>query len=153
MPHREIPVQVTAWVDEGVAELVTALNAWPGILTLDSCQEDPAGRARVTFCTHDNAAIRVAMDHLARIIAGQNWQAAVSLSLWAGCDGDTLAADLACPPGLVPSLAGKLRSNADRMSGFSRGTAGTEPRNWTACRYRPEPLPSCGDTQRSGHGG
>jgi hypothetical protein len=29
MPHREIPVRVTAWVDEGIADLVTALNEVP----------------------------------------------------------------------------------------------------------------------------
>ena len=51
MPHREVPVQVTAWVDEGVAELVTALNAVPGVMTLDSCEERDDGRASVMFCT------------------------------------------------------------------------------------------------------
>lgn len=43
MPHNEIPVQVTAWVNEGVAELVTALNTVPGVMTLDSCEADPDG--------------------------------------------------------------------------------------------------------------
>jgi len=47
---------VTAWVDEGVADLVVALNAVPGVETLDSCQEDPGdGLASVMFCTHDEA--------------------------------------------------------------------------------------------------
>ena len=73
MAHREVPVQVTAWVDEGIADLVMALNAVPGVMTLDSCQEDPDGVARVTFCTHENAAIRETVDHLADVIGGQVW--------------------------------------------------------------------------------
>lgn len=138
MPHREIPVQVNAWVDEGIAELVTALNLFPGVMTLDSCQEDADGRARVTFCTHDNAAIRATLDHLATAIDAQEWRQMVSLSLWAGCDGDTLAADLGCPPGLVGDLAGALRVNASRTTTFSHGTARTAPRSWTVRHCHPE---------------
>jgi hypothetical protein len=58
MPHREIPVQVTAWVDEGIADLVVALNAVPGVITLDSCQEGPDGLARVSFCSYEQAMLR-----------------------------------------------------------------------------------------------
>ena len=36
--HTEIPVKVTAWIDEGVAPLVEALNEFPQVVTLDSCQ-------------------------------------------------------------------------------------------------------------------
>lgn len=46
--HKEVPVKVIAWVDEGVAELVSALNEIPEIETLDSCQDDQ-GAARVFF--------------------------------------------------------------------------------------------------------
>ena len=38
MPHTEIPIQVNAWVDEGIAPLVAALNKFPLIVTLDSCE-------------------------------------------------------------------------------------------------------------------
>lgn len=134
MAHREIPVQVTAWVDEGVAELVLALNAVPGVMTLDSCQEDPDGLARVTFCTHENAEIRRTVDRLANIIGGQPWAHQVNLSLWAGCDGETLVADLFCPPPLVPVLAGEVQANAARTSPSSCGTARTAPRSWTVHR-------------------
>jgi hypothetical protein len=49
--HREIPVKVTAWIDEGVVPLVLALNGFPGVMTLDSCQGDPGQRpASVFFC-------------------------------------------------------------------------------------------------------
>lgn len=36
--HREIAVKVNAFVDEGVAPLVAALNDVPNVLTLDSCE-------------------------------------------------------------------------------------------------------------------
>jgi hypothetical protein len=42
--HREIPLKVTAWIDEGIAPLVAALNELDGVITLDSCQghgDDP----------------------------------------------------------------------------------------------------------------
>jgi hypothetical protein len=35
--HSGIPVKVTEWVDEGVADLVLALNEIPGVKTLDTC--------------------------------------------------------------------------------------------------------------------
>jgi hypothetical protein len=137
MRHREVPVQVTAWVDEGIADLVIALNAMPDVLTLDSCQEDPDGWARVTFCTHENAGLRDMMEFLANVIGDQEWREQVRLSMWGGCDEDTLVADLGCPPGLVPSLAGILRSNANRTTPFSHGTAHTAPRSWTVRRCHP----------------
>jgi hypothetical protein len=114
MPHREIPVQVTAWVDEGVADLVVALNAVPGVLTLDSCQECPDGLARVTFCTHKQDSLYQTVEHLAVIIDGQEWRRDVKLSLWPGCDDDPPVADLTCPPWLVSTVADELRVNADR---------------------------------------
>jgi hypothetical protein len=43
MPHNEIPVHVTTWVDEGVADVVTALNTVPGVRPLDSCEAGPDG--------------------------------------------------------------------------------------------------------------
>lgn len=35
--HHEIPVKVTAWVDEGVAPLVCVLNEFEDVMTVDSC--------------------------------------------------------------------------------------------------------------------
>jgi hypothetical protein len=49
MIHREIPVKVTAWVDEGVAALVIALNELEDVMTLDSCQGDDGRPAHVFF--------------------------------------------------------------------------------------------------------
>jgi len=116
MTHREIPIQVTAWVDEGVADLVVALNAIPGILTLDSCQEGPDGRARVTFCTHERAMLREAMDHLGAIIHGQPWQEHVALMLWAGRDDERPVADITCRPQWVTPLARVVRASASRKT-------------------------------------
>jgi hypothetical protein len=94
---------------------VTALNAVPGVMTLDSCQEDPYGMARVTFCTHENAALRDTMEYLAGIIDGQVWLEQISLRLWAGCDDDTLVAELSCPQALVPVVAAVVRIRACLM--------------------------------------
>lgn len=39
--HREVPVKVNAWVDEGIADLVSALSQLEGLVTLESCQGTP----------------------------------------------------------------------------------------------------------------
>ena len=36
--HREVPVKVNAWVDEGVVDLVSALSEIDGLVTIESCQ-------------------------------------------------------------------------------------------------------------------
>ncbi len=48
--HHEVPVKVTAYVDEGIAHLVEALNLFPGLCTIDSCQgHGEEGLAHVFF--------------------------------------------------------------------------------------------------------
>jgi len=47
--HKEVPIKVTAWIDEGVAALVQALNARDTILTVSSCQGQGDGPAHVYF--------------------------------------------------------------------------------------------------------
>jgi len=42
--HREVPVKVNAWVDEGIADLVSALSQIEGLVTLESCQGDAGER-------------------------------------------------------------------------------------------------------------
>jgi hypothetical protein len=114
--HREVPVQVNAWVDEGVADLVLALNAIPGIQTLDSCQEDPNhGQASVMFCTHDEAELYVTVSRLAQAI-GDGPRGCVSLSLSWGSDGAPAIADLRCPPERLSAVAGAVRANAARTT-------------------------------------
>lgn len=149
MPHREIPIQVTAWVDEGVADLVVALNAVPGVLTLDSCQEEPDGHARVTFCTYDRALLRETVTQLGAIIDGQGWHGQVKLALGPGCDDDPPVADLTCRPPLVAAVARELRANASRKTESRRGRFGREPRNWRVRRSLPATARGHGDTGRS----
>jgi hypothetical protein len=42
--HTQIPIKVNAWVDEGIAPLVEALNGFHGVWTLSSCEDDRSGR-------------------------------------------------------------------------------------------------------------
>jgi hypothetical protein len=46
--HREVPVRVNAFVDEGIAELVATLNDFPSVQTLQSCQGG-SGREAYVF--------------------------------------------------------------------------------------------------------
>lgn len=47
--HTEIPVKVNAWVNEGAALLVEALNTFPDIVSLDSCEGGVDQSAYVYF--------------------------------------------------------------------------------------------------------
>ena len=128
MPHREVPVQVTAWVDEGVAELVTALNAVPGLMTLSSCQEGDDGLARVWFCTHHEGALYETVSSIARVIGG-GLREHVTLSFWWGSDDAPAVADLACPPERLSAVAASVRASADRRTPSPGGTECREPRS------------------------
>jgi hypothetical protein len=139
MAHREIPVQVTTPVDEGVADLVAALDAVQGVTTLDSSQEDPDGLACVTFRTHGDTALHDTIDHLVRIIDGQVWREQVRLSLRAS-GGEEPVAGLSCPPSLVPAVADQVRANAGHMTP-SQGEAGAALRT-------PVPFASPGERGR-----
>jgi hypothetical protein len=48
-PHGQVVVKINAEVDEQVAPLVSALNEFDGILTVDSCQGDSRSMAYVYF--------------------------------------------------------------------------------------------------------
>ena len=47
--HIEVPVKVNAYVDEGIAPLVEALNGFLGVVTLDSCEGSGDSHAYVHF--------------------------------------------------------------------------------------------------------
>lgn len=47
--HAQVPVKVNAMVDEGIAQLVEALSAVPGLVTLESCQGGNGRDAYVIF--------------------------------------------------------------------------------------------------------
>lgn len=111
---------VTKWVDEGVADLVTALNAVPGLETLDSCQEDPShGLASVMFCTHDEKALPDAVSRLTQAIEAVPHDR-VSLVLSWGSDDAPAIADLRCPAHRVAVIAEAIRASVSRTRTMSR---------------------------------
>jgi hypothetical protein len=56
------------------------------------------------------------MDHLISVADGQVWREQIRLSLRT-CEGDTLVADLCCPPSLASAVAGQVRASASRPTG------------------------------------
>lgn len=54
MKHTEIPIKVTAWIDEGIAPLVIALNINKNVVTIASCESGTDGRAYVYFVAHSD---------------------------------------------------------------------------------------------------
>jgi hypothetical protein len=53
MGHEQTCIKVNAMVDKGIAPLVEALNLFPGVVTLSSCEGNEDGRGYVAF-TVDN---------------------------------------------------------------------------------------------------
>jgi hypothetical protein len=102
--HREVPVKVTAWVDEGVAPLVAALNEFRDVMTLDSCEHDPDRGAYVLFYSRHAEPLRFVAE-LAASLSPYARAADYSLRIeWrAGTDEPLL--ELACPPDQVEPLA------------------------------------------------
>lgn len=47
--HNEVQVKVNAFVDEGIADLVSALSDVPGLITMESCQGGDGQDAYVHF--------------------------------------------------------------------------------------------------------
>ena len=47
--HIEVPIKVNAYVDEGIAPLVEALNGFLGVVTLDSCEGSGDSHGYVHF--------------------------------------------------------------------------------------------------------
>jgi hypothetical protein len=47
--HEQVPIKVNATVDRGIAGLVEALNHWPNVTTVSSCEGDAGHDAYVSF--------------------------------------------------------------------------------------------------------
>jgi hypothetical protein len=47
--HKQVPIKVTAYVDERIKELVEVLNTFQGVWTSESCQGCKGELAEVTF--------------------------------------------------------------------------------------------------------
>lgn len=100
-PHPEIPVKVTAWVDEGIAPLVAALNEYDEIMTLDSCQGDDDRGAYVLFRAHVGESLRLVRDLATALVTHTDY---LLRAEWRpGADEPLI--ELACPPDRVGELA------------------------------------------------
>jgi len=45
--HKQVPVKVTAYVDEGIKDLIELLNTFDGVQTTDSCEGNDSENAYV----------------------------------------------------------------------------------------------------------
>ncbi len=123
--HKETPIKVNAWVDEGIAPLVAALNQIERVGTLGSCQEEPSGQlapypAYVLFVYRGNggevaqfsADFMAALDDSVPFCLQSDWRA--------GNPEPVLT--ISCPPDQVANLAAAVRTVVGRVDG-SRGRA------------------------------
>lgn len=109
--HKEMPVKVNAFVDEGVVPLVVALNSISGVVTLDSCERDAiTGEASVYFqygTRWQNLANLV--EALSRALRSLNLCCGFSVSLeWFGSN-DRPRAHLSVRPEHVADVAAAIR--------------------------------------------
>ena len=117
--HPEVPVKVTAWIDEAVAPLVVALNDFTRVVTLDSCQGSGDTGAYVLFRLRGDApeASRFASD-LARALSEEHALEYMLQAEWRpGGEGQPLLS-LTCPQTEVASLATALNACRMRLSAY-----------------------------------
>lgn len=124
MPHTQTWVKVNAPVDEGVAELVSALSQIDGLETLESCQGYP-GRSNAFVLFRFGTWQECGELMFARILPllSPDLRASTSLRLQA-YDTDHAIGRLDVDPAAVPALAGCIRECAKagaHRSGCSRG--------------------------------
>jgi hypothetical protein len=97
--HRQVFIKTNAAVDEGIADLISALSEFPTLCTLSSCE----GGAFVTF------RFGRTLEEQARFLC---WLSLQTIGLgtltaeWGG--GNSLVFTLRCPSHLVTSLAAKV---------------------------------------------
>jgi hypothetical protein len=102
--HQEIPVKVTAWVDEGVAPLVVALNEFEDVMTVASCQEGPRGGVYVLFRHRSGHATDLATD-LAALLSRHDGEVDYLLRAEWRPGADDPLLELACPTDQTVRLA------------------------------------------------
>jgi hypothetical protein len=109
--HHEVPVKVTAWVDEGIAPLVLALNELPDVQTLDSCQGGDQRAAHVFFAHRGDAKTAAAfVADLAAALAPHDDEADYTLTAEWRPGADQPVFRLACPATQADELAAALSS-------------------------------------------
>jgi hypothetical protein len=132
IPHRKKIIKVNASVDRGIIPLVTALNRFPGILTLDSCQED-SGAAYVYFCLSESngSALPLFCRELARLLSAARMSIeGFQLSVEWPYDCSACMARLTVPTQKVEVVALAIARIANRhRTRFSCGTLGRAPRS------------------------
>jgi hypothetical protein len=109
--HKETLVKVNAFVDEGVAPLVLALNSIEGVITLDSCERDVvSGEASVYFQYGTGwQELGNLVEALARALRSLNLCCGFSASLeWFGSN-DRPRAHLSVKPEHVADVAAAIR--------------------------------------------
>jgi hypothetical protein len=118
-PHKEVLVKVNAYVDEGIAPLVEALNKIDGVITLESCQGDSENEAEVDFyygqfARTSPSMLAVFADRVARALnKGGSYRSRIALE-W--LDGNVPHILLTLPTediGLVASAVGFLVESDD----------------------------------------
>ena len=109
MGHRQVLVKVNAPVDEGIADVITALNEIPGVYTTDSCQgrDDGSGFAwfRYGENVHDAADFLVWFSRQVATVRGVR-----VLAEWGGgAEVPTLRIELRVAHGSIADLAARVR--------------------------------------------
>lgn len=108
--HRQVRVLVSAWVDEGVAPLVTALNQIEDLETVHSCQGGDGAPAYVFFRHRSWEAAKTAA-LVDRIAVALSAVGVTDLSLdWSGA---VPTARISVEEGLLQSAAQVLREIGD----------------------------------------
>lgn len=116
MAHRTVPIKVTAWVDEGVAPLVEALNAYPHVVTLDSCEGNGEG-AYVLFTCEGEDPADFAME-LGKALSHEPVEY-VLRSEWRTEQSEPLL-ELACPTNEINALAAAVTAFRTTRCGGGR---------------------------------
>jgi hypothetical protein len=102
--HQEISVKVNAWVDEGVADLVTALSEFDArLVTLESCQGGNGGDAFVYFRLGDWKECGQFLFGKLLPAMDPDLRAATSIRVQA-YDADTAIGSIMIDPAAVPSM-------------------------------------------------
>lgn len=107
--HREVPVKVNAWADEGISDLVSALSEFDGLITLESCQGDSGEReAFVIFRYGDWKQCGELLFGKILPAMSPDMRAVVSLKLQA-YDNDTASGFVSIEPSAVPDFVDCIR--------------------------------------------
>jgi hypothetical protein len=115
--HREVSVKVTAWVDEGVAALVEALNDLDRVVTIDSCEGGNGKGAHVLFRLRgDRREAAVFASDLAHALGEPGAGYLLQAEWRPGGEGEPMLA-LTCQPDQVGVVADAVSACRTKLSG------------------------------------